>query len=40
MSYGIAEPMLLSKFYYEPSYNKIYSNLLSTGIGHIKNGEF
>ena len=37
-SHGFAEPVFLSKFDYEASYNKVYSNLIDSGIGDLKNG--
>lgn len=37
-SFGFAEPVFLSKFDYESSYNKIYSNLINSGVGDILNG--
>ncbi len=38
LSNGFAEPFFLSKFGYEPSYNKRYRNLLKTGMGDMRNG--
>ncbi len=38
LSSGYLEPLYLSKFNDEPSYNKLFDNLLDNGIGPIKNG--
>lgn len=37
LSFGIAEPIFLSKFAYEASYNKLYGNLIP-GRGEMRNG--
>lgn len=37
LSFGLAEPVLISKFSYESSYSKYYSNLIP-GFGSIRNG--
>ncbi len=38
-SNGFATPVFMSKFGYEPSYNKRYNNILFSGIGDLINGE-
>lgn len=38
LSTGIAKPVFLSKFVLEGSYNKFYTNLITSGAGDIRNG--
>ena len=39
LSYGISEPVFLSKFGYESTYNKLYFNLIPSGVGPMLNGQ-
>jgi len=38
LSTGFAQPILLSKFELESPYTKVYTNLIPSGIGDIRNG--
>lgn len=38
LSSGLSEPIFMNKFSIESSYNKFYSNMISSGIGDIRNG--
>lgn len=39
LSTGILQPVFLTKFDNEGSYNKIYTNLVNSGIGDMRNGS-
>lgn len=38
LSTGVTQPVFLSKFGFEGSYNKIYTNLVLSGVGDMRNG--
>lgn len=38
ISTGLAEPIFMTEFNKEPSYNKFYTNIIDSGVGDMRNG--